>query len=94
MLQPGAGAAEFPQNEDAVCFRETLEHTQEVLEWTSEFAVEPVMDGALGNTDHMPDLFLLEFLTGGAFYAIQGLLECANDFAAGFVICRRKEESI
>jgi hypothetical protein len=42
----------------------------------------------------MPDLFLLEFLTGGAFYAIQGLLECANDFAAGFVICRRKEESI
>jgi len=94
MLQPGAGAAEFPQNEDAVCFRETLEHTQEVLEWTSEFAVEPVMDGALGNTDHVPDLFLLELLPGGAFCAIQGLLEGANDCAAGFVIRRRKEESI
>jgi hypothetical protein len=33
------------------------------------------MDGALGNTDHVPDLFLLELLAGGAFYAIQGLLE-------------------
>jgi hypothetical protein len=52
------------------------------------------MDGALGNTDHVPDLFLLELLPGGAFYAIQGLLEGANDCAAGFVIRRRKEESI
>jgi len=36
---------------------------------------------------------LLESIPGGTLYAIQGLLERANDFVAGFVICRRQKES-
>ena len=94
MLQPGALATEFPQKENAVRFRETLERTQEVLDWSSEVTVEPVVDGALGDAEQISELLLLKMLPGGTFRAIQGLLEFANDFVAGFVICRREEESV
>ena len=56
--------------------------------------MEPVVDGASGDTEQTSKLFLLEVVSGRTFHAIQGLLERANDIVAGFVIRRRDKESV
>ena len=64
------------------------------MDWRRESAVEPIVDGALGDAKQVSKLLLLELMPGRTFYAIQGLLEHANDFVAGFVIRRREKESV
>src|SRR5687768_5612927 len=92
MFQPGTLATEFSQDENAVCFCETLERAKEVLDWRSEFAVEPVVNRTLGDAKQMSKLLLLKVMPGRTFRAVQGPLECSNDLMAGFVIGRRKKE--